>query len=559
MMKKHKVWWLVLALALALVLCAACGETPPVEGENVSEGSTTSDTDSSKIIRVSVSGTPVLDPAVGIDYGSCITMVNLYESLVRPGSDGEIEPCLAESWDISEDGLTYTFHLKEGVKFHDGSEMKASDVVFSVNRLLTIGEGFAYIYASAIDSVEAIDDYTVKFSLTQPFGPFLASLPRLAILSEGMVTAHIDTSSSAYGEMGDYGKNWLLTNDAGTGPYTVKELVQQSHVYAEKFADWHGDWDPNAPDSFRLIDNTESTTVRTMMASKELEITDQWQTVENLNAMAKLDGVSIASYSTGLVQYLHMNNKLAPTDDVNFRRALGCLLDYQMFLDNIFIDSTLASGPVSSYVPGYVETENMTYNIEKAKEYLAQSKYADNYQDYPVELLVNSDVADMEKMALAVQSAASQIGIKVEITKAPWVTIQERISNPDTTPNLVSINSAPSYNEAGSVLEASTHSKTCGTYENIEWVQSEELDGLIEDALATLDDTERFAKYDALQHKIVDEYYPCAYLCNLAERVAYQSSYIEWPDVVTSDGTLSNNIMGYQYYFANMRIYPDRK
>lgn len=555
-MKKR--WAILFVLLLTIALLAGCGGDPATttDGEDPAATGDTSGT-AEKIVRVTVSGTPVLDPHRATDNGSAVAMVNIYEALVRPVG-GSVEPLLAESWEANETGTEYTFKLKQGVKFHTGGEMKASDVVFSANRMLNMGEGFAYVYSNVIDTVEAIDDYTVKFTLKQPCGPFVESLPRLSIMSEEAVMANANPDGP-YGEFGDYGRDWLVANDAGTGPYVAKELVQQGHLYATKFADWHGEWDADAPESFKLIDNIEASTVRTMMSTRELEITDMWQSNENLDAMDKMDGVDIASYSTNLLQYMHMNTKKAPTDDANFRRAMACLLDYDTIVNDIYTGSTRATGPVNSYTAGAVETNVESYNIEKAKEYLAQSKYADTYGDYTVEIMCNSDIQKEEKVCLAFQAAAAQIGVKVEISKAPWVTIQENVSNPDTTPNMISINSGPQYNEAGATLESYAHSKTCGTYENVSWLQNADLDKQIEDALATVDRDERFAKYADIQNRIVDEFYPGAFLVNLADRVAYQSSYLEWPAVQPVDGELATNLMGYHYYFPDMRLHLDKK
>lgn len=555
---KKKSLLLMTLLMLVVFLFTACG-TPA--GGDISDATTPDDsvavTPEDSIIRISVSGTPVIDPAVAISQSSIVAVLNMYDTLVVP--DGEtVKGLLAESWDVNEEGTEFTFHLKEGVKFHNGDELKASDVVFSTKRLLTIGEGYAYLFNNTIQDVSALDDYTVKFTLQAPYGPFLSTLPRLYILNEKQVMEHI--SEGAYGEFGDYGKDWLITNDAGSGPYMAQELVQQSHFTATQFPDWHVGWQPNAPTGFKMIDNTEATTIRTMMANRELEITDMWQSTENLTTISKLPGVKIAAYSPMTVQNLYFNTKKAPTDDVNYRKALSCLLDYDMFIENVFIGSSRAYGPVSRYTAGYEETAHYDYDIEKAKEYLAQSKYAANYQDYPIEILCNSDVPDMEKIALAFQAAAQEVGIQVEVTKAPWVTIVERVAQPDTTPHCLSIASGPSFNEAGATLETRYHSKTCGTYENCEWLQDEALDKEIEAALATPDREQRFAKYAALQHRIVEEICPTAWLANLTERVAYQSDYVEWPAVEpAADGSLANNIFGYHYCFADMKIYPEKK
>lgn len=546
-----KLMSMILIVAIFMTLLTGCSGGA---NNNASAGNSenTAGAGMEKVIKMTVHGTPVLDPAIGISNSSAVAFVNLYDTLVFPTQDGIVE-WLAETWDVSEEGKEYTFHLKKGVKFHDGSEMLASDVVFSAKRLLDIGEGFAYIYSGIIKDVAAVDDYTVKFILNNSSGTFVDSLCRLYILNEDLVMANKQEGS--YGEFGDYGKDYLITHDAGSGPYMAQELVQQDYFYAVRFDDWFREWEEGSPDAFKLIDGGEAATVRTMMANNQLDISDMWQSKESLAALDKLDGIDIAAYSTRLVYNAFFNTTIAPTDDVNYRKALSYLFDYDMIANDIFVGSKLNYGPVSSYTAGHVETTQYDYNIEKAKEYLAKSKYTQNYKDYPVEFLVNSDVADLEKVALAFQSAASQAGITVEIKKVPWVTLQDRVSSPESTPNIVTINSAPQYNDAGATLESGFHSKTAGTYENCHWAISDEMDREIEDALATIDKDERFEKYADIQNKIVDEIVPEAWISDLAERVAYQANYIEWPAAAASKaGEEYAYLMGYPFFFPDVRF-----
>ena len=258
---------LLLILALLLTVLVGCTGTtssnPASEAENSSK---TSGTSHQSIIRLTADSTPILDPATHNGNASAIAYCNLYDTLVFPTFDG-VEPNLAETWEASDDGLSYTFHLKKGVKFHDGSELTASDVVFTAKRLMTIGQGFAYLYTTTIKDVVADDDYTVRFELNKTYGPFVSTLVRMYIVNEDLVMANL--ASGSYGEFGDYGTAWLLTNDAGSGPYKYKELVQNDYFLAERFADWHKGWkNENAPEEFKIIYGTEPSTVRTMMATQ---------------------------------------------------------------------------------------------------------------------------------------------------------------------------------------------------------------------------------------------------------------------------------------------------
>ncbi len=440
-------------------------------------------------IRMNVSGTPELDPAVGNMASSSQAYANLYDPLVYTPADGSIQPRLAESWKADETGQTYTFKLREGVKFHDGSEVTADDVKFSMERFITIGEGYSYVFSDVVDTVEAPSKYEVVFNLKYPMGTFPSSLVRLAIVNKDLVMEHIDPSGP-YGEFGDYGKAWLVSHDAGSGAYMATELVQQEYFHADRFEDWYMGWAdrPNAPTAFRMIAVVEPTTIRTMMETHELEITDPWQSTENLEAMSKIEGVSIGKQQTFLEQNMYLNTTKPPLDDINYRRAILSLLDYEGIVQYILVGSVVSTGPVPAGVTGQVACNNQeSYDIEKAKEYLAQSSYADTYQDYTIELMVNTDVADMEKIGLMFQSAAAEVGITVEISKAPWVSIVDRMATAETTPHMFSANSAPAYNDAGTYLESRYSSKNNGSWEQGEWLGDTELDKMIQDAIATVE------------------------------------------------------------------------
>jgi len=174
---------------------------------------------------------------VGSDYSSSTSFTNLYDPLVFPTPDGYVKPWVAESWNVSDDGLVWTFKIRKGIKFHSGRELTAEDVAFSMKRLLTIGEGYAYIFLPYVKDVVVLDKFTVQFKLKKPFGPFLITLVRLYILDKEEVLAHIK-KPGPYGEYGDYGREWLLTHDAGSGPYMVKEVKLEEYIHMVRFKDY---------------------------------------------------------------------------------------------------------------------------------------------------------------------------------------------------------------------------------------------------------------------------------------------------------------------------------
>ncbi|MGQ9622116.1 MAG: ABC transporter substrate-binding protein [Candidatus Caldatribacteriaceae bacterium] len=515
--------------------------------------------ESTKIVRFTEAWPTYIDPAVAADFSSSVSVSNLYDTLVFPTYDGEVVPHLAESWEVSGDGRVYTFHLRKGVKFHDGSELKAEDVVFSMERLLTIGQGYSYIFKPVVEKVEALDDYTVRFQLKKSFGPFLYALVRLYIVNKDEVLAHTE-STGEYGEMGDYGKKWLLTHDAGSGPYMVKEMRLEEYLHAARFPDYWKPFGPNAPDEFKYIGTTETATVRALIKKRELEISDFRQPAEFYDTMSKIEGIKIAKLFGGSTFFCMIHNRKPPTDDVHFRKALAYIIDYDAIANQIFPGARQAQGPVSFILPGHNSgVYQYKRNVEKAKEELAQSKYADKLDEYPVDLVWCAEVPDEEKVALLIQSNAAELGIKVNVVKTPWMKIIEEVATPETTAHMYLIFVSPHYAEAGSMLQSKYHSSSRGTWEQTEWLQDSELDAMIEDAIATVDKEERFAKYRKIQEYIVD-LCPSLFLIDQPENYAYQDYYIDWTAAERAErGEKVNPVMGYNHYMPDIRVYPEKR
>jgi len=481
-----------------------------------------------RALRITFAWPTYIDPAVGSDFSSTSSLCNLYDTLVFPNTEGGVDPHLAESWDVSDDGLTWTFHLKKGVKFHNGSELTASDVAFSMNRLLEIGEGLAYVFLGTVDSTTALDDYTVEFKLTQPSGLFLISLIRLYVADEEEVMANIVTPGP-YGDNGDYGKEYLLTHDAGSGPYQVKEFPLEEYLLMEKYNDWFGTFGPNAPDEVRFIATTEAATVRTMMSRQELEITDQWQTIEALEALQEVEGVDVAAFPVLTEFYYMVHTKKPPTDDIHFRRAMAYAFDYEAAVGLEWEGTQQSQGPVPAITAGHnPDVFVFPRDLEKAREELAQSQYADQLDDYPVEVHWCTEVPAEEKFALLFQANMADVGISVNIVSTPWMSMVEEGAAIDTSPHIQTTYVSADFPEAGSLLKVRYHSDAAPTWSQNEWLLDEELDQMIDDALVTVDDEERYAKYMELQDYIVD-LCPTLFLYDQVQKHAYQSAYVDWP------------------------------
>ncbi|MFQ5855314.1 MAG: ABC transporter substrate-binding protein [Anaerolineae bacterium] len=543
-------------LVVTILLLAACQQAPtstkeapppPTEEAPPAPTEEMAAPAEPRVLRITFAWPTFIDPAVGDDFSSSTALTNLYDSLVFPTVGGGYEPWLAESWDVSDDGLTWTFKLREGVKFHDGSELLASDVVYSWERMQAIGEGFAYLL-TGITSATALDDHTVQFTLSEPTGLFLANLVRLYVLNEDEVRANT-LAEGPYGENGDYGKEWLLTHDAGSGPYKVVEFPLEEFLLMEKNEDWWGEFVANAPDQVRFIATTETATIRTLMANRELEITDQWQTVEALEALDQIEGIDVAAFPTINEFYYMINTRIPPTDDVHCRRAMAWAFDYDAVVGLEWPGTKQSQGPVPATLAGHNPDVFVFHrDLDKAAEELAQCKYAADIEKYPVEVHWVSEVPAEEKFALLFQANMADIGIPVEVVSTPWLSAVENTSAMDTSPHIVTIYVTSDLPEAGAMLKQRYHSSTADQWLQNEWLLDEDFDARIEDALATVDQAERFRKYAELQDYIA-ELAPSLFLYDQVQKQAYQT-YVDWP---AARGEVTG-IIGYEMFAPHIGV-----
>lgn len=518
------------------------------------------------IIRWDEDWPTFFDPAVGTDYSDLMTMVNIHDGLVFPNDDGTIRPHIAKEWTVSDDGLTWTFTLRDDVKFHTGEMLKASDVVFSFNRLTTIGEGLSYLFqkkdetgkvVEGIETVTALDDHTVEFKLARPFGPFLQTLVRLYIVSEKAIMENIDKTSTMYGEFGDYGKNWYLTHDAGTGPYKVIDVKMEEFVLTEKFDDYFLGWEENSPDFFKMFAAPGEVATLTLMKNKEQEISSEMLTKEGFEALDKLPNVEVVTYFVGINLQIMLNNQKPPTDDVHFRRAISYALDYDA-VTQIWPTYKVARGPVPFDLPGHnPNVRQYTRDLDKAKEELALSKYA-GQENIPFTLSWCAEVPDEEKLALLFQANLAEIGVDVEIFKKPFGSMIDDAQTPESTPNGSIVYVSAPYAEAIGMLKVRYHSGSMGTPDQMEWFGNPEFDAKIDDAIATVDTEERFAKAAELQAEIA-ELAPTIFVADQGQQRGVQD-YVYWPTAEKAKkGEPISTLMGYFTYVRDMKVFPDKK
>jgi len=517
----------------------------PLQG--TARGFEISNTETENILRSTWAFPTYIDPHVGNDRSSRGGQVNLYDPLIKLGAAGGVVPYLATDWTYSEDGLTWEFTIRQGVKFHDGTELKAEDVAWSMNRFLTMGLGGAFVLTPYVNpDAEALDDYTVQFTLKGPFGPFVSALNNFYILNKDLVMEHLEEGE--YGDMGDYGKEWLLTNDAGSGAYKIKSFVLEEKLVMEKFMDYWNDFADKAPEIVEMLATTEAITVRTMLANGELEYSDPWQSLENFLVIKEIPCIKISGLgSTMGGAFLMINTKLPPCDDVHFRKAMAWCLNYTKVTNELFPGTIQMVGPVNIAMLGHnPDVFQYHQDFDMASEELALSKYANNYTDYEVELHWCAEVPDEEEVALQFSTDCSQVGIDIKVVETPWTSMVEEMGMLETSPHIAWVFAGGAYPEAGSILLTKYHSDNAPSWQQNEWLLNETLDAMMEDAVATLDFDERMEKYKAIQRDIVNL---CPSIFMFQSVSFHAHPYYVAPQWVSNGEYVTSSILGDTYLF----------
>ena len=444
-----------------------------------------------------------IDPAKISDYTDYMAAVNLYDGLISVDSSGNLIPELAESWIVSPDAKEVTFKIRDDAKFTDGSPVEASDVIYSIERLLKINQGPATLFADVLlpGSVTAVDAKTVKFTLAKTFAPFLTTVPAIFILNADAVKPN---------EGADDAQGWLATNVAGAGAYSLKSWDRGAQMTITRNPDYYKGFLEGPIDTVHWIITSDEATVKSLAASGELTMTSQFQSPETYKALVDMGRFQMVSQDTGTAFYLKLNTKVAPTDDIHIRRALALATDYATIRDVIFPGGVLST-PLPKAFAAYHNDDipEPRFDMEAAKAEIAQSKYAG--APIPIELGYVAGTGFEEEISLLMQSNLEKLGFVVTQAANPWNRVTEIAGKVETTPAVNQVFFGPTYPSPDSMFFTQYHSKSAGTWASMEWVSDPEVDGMIDAARATGDTAEQAKIYKALQAKL-DDMKPDVYL-----------------------------------------------
>ncbi|MBC9176257.1 ABC transporter substrate-binding protein [Pseudoroseomonas ludipueritiae] len=437
---------------------------------------------------------PNFDPHLASGYSTAMAMRNVYDSLVRvEGNPPKPVPHLAQSWTMSEDGREYTFKLDPAAKFHDGSPVDAAAVKYSIERLLRLNRGNAWMVAGIVDpaGTEVVDAQTVRVKLLTPFVPFLSVLPWVWIVNPKQVEANKGS---------DDGQTWLRTNIAGSGAFNITRAEAGNLYQFERVADGWRKGGGNLTGAIWKI-TRETATQRLMVQRGEAQIAVDL-TSEDMDALKGRPGVNLILEPEYRTFQIKMNSKHGPLADKNLRKAIACAFNYQGMLD-VSGYAELMKGPLPESIDGF-DKELPIYrtDLEKAKEFLAKSRSPNG--GIKLTLAHVSGLEQQRRWALVLLDSLRALNIELDIKPMIWPDMVAACRSPETVPDFFMVYQTANYGDADNLAYAGFHSSRNGNWQNPVYANPE-VDAVLDQARAEADPEKRRELYKKFQRIVMDD------------------------------------------------------
>ena len=405
---KKKLLALFLALVMVGTVLSGCGDGSKDPGGQGNNGETGEPVKGGEItVGIAQDLDDSLDPHQTVAAGTREVLFNIFEGLVKPNSDGEMIPAVAEKYELSEDGTTYTFTLRDGVKFHNGQTVTAEDVVYSINRCAAVPEGQEKPLVaafSAVRSVEALDEKTVAVTIAQ------RDLEFISYMTAAIIPADYENQDTA---------------PVGTGPFKFVSRTPQQDFVMERFEDYWGApaWLDKV--TYKICENADALVMNLNGGSIDLcaHLTSAQASQLNQNFQV-LEG------TMNLVQAIYLNNQAKPFDNQLVRQALCYAIDRQGIMDMVADGHGTAVG--SSIYPAFTKyfvpelVDKYPHDVAKAKELLAQAGYPDGFD---MTISVPNNYQPHMDTAEVVAEQLREAGINVTIQPVEWSTWLDTIYN----------------------------------------------------------------------------------------------------------------------------------
>ena len=433
---------------------------------------------------------------------------NIFDRLVdvEVGTDGnsKIVPSLAESWDISDDGLEYTFHLRQGVKFHNGNDFTAEDVAYTFHRMLTVEGGVNTEFIDQIkgadellagetdtlEGVEVVDDYTIKVTLKEPFAGFLASI------SSPGVSIYDSEATEAAGDQ--FGMDPAVT--VGTGPFEFSSWSFNNQLVLTRNEDYWKGASGLPGVVIKIIPDTETQSM--MFESGELDILDLDYAADSADRFTETYPDQIVQGPRVGIVYFTMNFNKEPFQDVRVRKAVQMSIDRQAILDALYggrgqVEQGIFPHGLIGFNP---DQEEIKYDPEAAKALLAEAGYADGFD---MAIAADSSASDTMTMALEIVSdQLAEVGIHAEIKNYDESTWLETRKSGELG-SFMSTWSAD-YNDPDNFIYTFFGNEEKTRIRSINYPDTEVMERVAK-ARTIVNEDERLAEYKALEEKLIHE------------------------------------------------------
>lgn len=412
-----------LVLALSVLMTACSGGSGASSAPAASSKAAASPADSYLSVSVGADENPdTLDVQKTSNYYG--VPLNIFDRLVEcqtVNGETKIVPGLADSWEVSKDGLVYTFHLHKGVKFSNGETLKADDVVYTVNRMMDLAtkaentdvfdpiKGAADVYdgkAKTVSGVKAVDDNTVEITLEKAFAPFIANLtvPGASIYNR--------KACEAAGEK--FGIDPALT--VGTGPFTAKSWTLNSEIVLVKNPDYFKG--AAKLDGVRMKIITDANTAKMAFENGELDVLDLAGSQSQIPYFKQSDKWknNVVTGPIAGIYYYAFNEGVKPLDNVKVRKAISMAIDRKTILDQMYNgEGQVVNTIVPQGIIGYNKSAaEIKYDVAAAKQLLADAGYPNGFD---LEITQSNSSTESLQCNQVIQSMLAQIGIKVKITQ----------------------------------------------------------------------------------------------------------------------------------------------
>jgi len=350
-----------------------------------------------------------------------MVLVNAYETLVHynaPGSAELISPVLATSWETNDDATEWVFKLREGVKFHDGTDMNAEAVKYSIDKNIERGLGASYIW-EPVEEIEVVDDYTVRFKLSHsaPLDLIASAHYNVYIISPTCDKAH----DAAWYDEG---------NDCGSGPYVIESRERGQRTVLSRFDDYWGGWKDGQFHKI-VVEEIEDASVRQQRLEEgtvDVTLNLPVDNLESLDAREDVTVYSNPSFQTIIGLY---NHEKPPLDNKLVRQAISYAFPYKDYIDKVHMGYAVQStGPIPTTMFGHgSDLYQYSYDLEKAEQLLVEAGYSDGGPDL-VLIYTSGDVFEQQAAELW-KAELAKIGVNMQLREMGWEAAWDYATNSD--------------------------------------------------------------------------------------------------------------------------------